>query len=112
MARPSRFTSETRERILNALRVGSTERDAARSAAVAESTFHRWMSDRRPEFRNFQEEVELVKAAVVVMVVANLHAQTRRNTRACLLWLRRYGGPEWRLRCPNCGQPFDFEGRP
>ena len=58
IGRPSRLTPVVTERLLHALRTGNARVVACRYAGISEPTFHRWMTDDRPEFRECREVVE------------------------------------------------------
>lgn len=65
MARPTKLTPETQERILKAVRAGNYAEASARSAGVAASTYYRWL-DRgagKPDgpYRAFRDAVRCVK---------------------------------------------------
>ena len=81
--RPSKLTPEVTERLLHALRTGNARVMACRYAGISEPTFHRWMTDERPEFREFREVVEQAEA-----------------TRAAVAWLERKAPERWRLDEP------------
>ena len=81
IGRPSRLTPVVRERLLHALRTGNARVVACRYAGISEPTFHRWMADDRPEFREFREVVEQAEAAAEVGVVANLVELSKRDHR-------------------------------
>ena len=72
IGRPSRLTPAVTERLLHALRTGNARVVACRYAGISEPTFHRWMADDRPEFREFRVVVEQGEAPAEVGVVANL----------------------------------------
>lgn len=62
MPNRSKFTAETRSRILEALKIGASRRTAAALARVGETTLRRWMekgenSSEGSRFRQFHEEV-------------------------------------------------------
>ena len=81
--RPSKLTPEVTERLLHALRTDNARVMACRYAGISEPTFHRWMTDERPEFREFREVVEQAEA-----------------TRAAVAWLERKAPERWRLDEP------------
>lgn len=51
MGRPTKYTSEVADKIVEAVREGCNRRDAARVVGVDESTLYRWMQDNE-EFRS------------------------------------------------------------
>ena len=98
--RPSKLTPEVTERLLHALRTGNARVMACRYAGISEPTFHRWMTDERPEFRKFREVVEQAEATAEVGVVANLVELSKRDHRAAVAWLERKAPERWRLDEP------------
>ncbi len=95
MARPTKLSPAVQERIVALLKSGNRRGVAARAAGVAEPTFFRWMSDTRPQFREFRESVERAEAEAEVAVVATLVSAMPRSTAAAIFWLRARS-PEWR----------------
>jgi hypothetical protein len=95
MARPSKMTPETVERILNALRAGNTRRAAAGYGYVDEGTFERWMR----RYAGFAGEVHLAEHEAEVAVVSNLLSQVQSgDVRACIFWLERRRPDTWGRR--------------
>ena len=101
VGRPSRLTPAVTERLLHAFRTGNARVVACRYAGISEPTFHRWMADDRPEFREFREVVEQAAAAAEVGVVANLVELSKRDHRAAVAWLERKAPERWRLDEPT-----------
>ena len=74
MARPSKLTPEVEERILSAVRAGTSIAGAAGYAGIDSSTFHRWMERGDPSgteradarFRSFRRRVEQARAEAEV----------------------------------------------
>lgn len=63
MGRPSKFTAATRERILQAKRVGASDRTASRVAGISPPTLRDWLSkgekgSPESQYRRFWEEFE------------------------------------------------------
>jgi hypothetical protein len=125
--RPSRLSPHLRDRLTLALRQGNHRSTAARYAGIGDSTFHRWMTDPRPEYREFRTLVERAEAEAEVAIVGNLVAATKRDHRAALSWLERRAPERWRLGdrlawetdlmsgAPEPEEPpmtSDFAGRP
>ena len=100
VGRPSKLTPVVTERLLHALRTGNARVVACRYAGISEPTFHRWMADDRPEFREFREVVEQGEATAEVGVVANLVELSKRDHRAAVAWLERKAPERWRLDEP------------
>lgn len=74
MARPTKLTPETQDRIVTALRAGNYQETAARYAGIDGATFYRWMERGTEEtegiYSEFCEAVENAKAAAEVRDVA------------------------------------------
>jgi len=94
--RPSKLTQLNESRLVDALRKGNHRKVAAAYAGISEATFHRWMSDQRPDFRDFQAVVEQAEAEAEVEVVGNLVEASKRNYRAGVEWLERRAPDRWR----------------
>lgn len=61
MARPTKYTSETVERVLEAIRLGATYELAAGYAGISYTTFNDW-HQKKPEFSQALKEAEGVAA--------------------------------------------------
>src|SRR5438046_4172454 len=94
--RPSRLSPEVLTRLFDALQMGNYRNVAAVYAGISEPTFHRWMADPRPEFREFRAVVEQAEAEAEVTVVANLVETSKRDYRAAIAWLERRAPDRWR----------------
>lgn len=72
--RPSMFTPEARERILQAISVGAHLETAAQVAGVSYSTFNRWMQrgerEKRSAFAQFTRDVHAARARLEVKLLA------------------------------------------
>lgn len=55
--RPTKRTPETEKRILDALRVGATRKDASLAAGISQDTFANWLSD-SSDFSDAVEKAE------------------------------------------------------
>jgi hypothetical protein len=99
--RPSRLTPEVRDRLLDALRTGNYRNVACRYAGISEATFNRWMTDPRPEFREFRGLVEQAEAEAEKAVAGNLVELSKRDYRAAIAWLERRAAQRWRLDDPS-----------
>src|SRR5438046_7310897 len=95
--RPSRLSPEVLTRLFDALLKGNCRNVAAVHAGISEPTFHRWMTDPRPEFREFRESVEQAEAGAEVAVVGNLVEASKHDHRAAIAWLERRAAERWRL---------------
>ena len=76
MARPSKFTAEVRQKIVNAVRGGNTRDVSARLAGVSEATLYNWLERGRREtkgqFREFYEAVQTADAEAEVEAVLRI----------------------------------------
>lgn len=68
--RKTKFTPETVERILQAIRWGLTDRLACAYAGIETSTFYRWQQEKK-EFRDSITRTEAELAAATMLVVRN-----------------------------------------
>lgn len=92
MARPTKLTTQVRERILAALRAGSTRTAAAESAGIHRSQLARWME----RFASFRDAVMQAEAEVEVGAATAIHqAFEAGDWRAALAWLERRRNQEW-----------------
>ena len=71
MARPTKYTEETVERILEGIRLGLTYRHACRCGGVDYVQFNRWMH----RYREFRDAVGVANATAVQMERINLGAK-------------------------------------
>jgi hypothetical protein len=95
MARPSKFTPEVRTHILLALRAGSHLTVAAASAGVCEATLHRWLTDRRPQFRAFAADARQAIAEGEVFLVGRIGQAVHRSPGVALKLLERRHPQRW-----------------
>jgi hypothetical protein len=95
MARPSKFTPEVRTHILLALRGGSHLTVAAASAGVCEATLHRWLTDRRPQFRAFAADARQAIAEGEVVLVGRIGQAVHRSPGVALKLLERRHPQRW-----------------
>jgi hypothetical protein len=83
------------ERILSALRAGSTRKAAAGYGQVGENTLGDWL--RRS--RDFRDQMHLAEAEAFVGAEAGLYASVRGgNMRAIMFWLERRHPEDWGRR--------------
>lgn len=95
MARPSKFSQDTADRILSALRAGNTRTASALYVGVDYSTLKRW-SDRNAEFRAALDRAEAEAEVRYVAVLAK--AANEGDTGAAKWWLERRRSEDWRER--------------
>lgn len=76
MGRPSKLTPKIQEKIVMAIRAGSSPEGAAQYAGIDRSTFYRWMEQgrraRSGPFRKFRDAIEKGKADLETMVAAKV----------------------------------------
>jgi hypothetical protein len=99
--RPTRFTDETREALLGALRVGATRKAACAKVGLAYSTFMSWMQQAAAgdaEHEQFALQVEQAEATVVAIVSQGWALAARRNWRAAMALLERRHPNDWAPR--------------
>ena len=99
MARPSKFTEETRQKILKAIRAGAFYEPACHSAGVSYSTFRRWMKRgeeaKSGQYRKFWEAVACAKADAEMAVLGLWREHLPRDWRACESFLARRFPERW-----------------
>ena len=73
MARPSKFTPEVRQKIVNAVRGGNGRETSARLAGISEATLYNWLQrgrqEKRGQFKDFNEAVQKAEAEAEVEAV-------------------------------------------
>ena len=100
MARPTKFTPQTIERLLKSLRLGATHKIACAAAGISDGIFYRWMrqgneTNANPEKVKF---VKLVKTATAshaeqcLAVILKAATQEKRWQAAAWLLERRHPG--------------------
>src|SRR2546426_7774674 len=99
MARPTKLTAEVGEAIVKAVRAGAPRGLAARTAAVSEPTFYRWLAQGRKEKkgpkRQLLEELEQAEAKAEMHAVACWRSAMKDDWRACERYLERRHPEEW-----------------
>lgn len=91
MGRPSKLNEERAEAILNALRLGVTQENAARYGGVHPATYFRWLEegtkdDADDKYREFRAEVEKARAEAEVRNVAIIADAAKRGTWQAAAW--------------------------
>lgn len=76
MGRPSKLTTKVQDKIVVAIRSGSSPEGAAQYAGIDRSTFYRWLDQgrraRSGSYRRFREAIEKAKADLETMVAAKV----------------------------------------
>lgn len=92
--RKTKRTPEVEKRILDALRVGATQRDAAAAAGIDETTLWRW----KEAFADFAESVTRAEGACAARMAARIYQEATKDDgdwRASESWLKRRRRDEW-----------------
>jgi hypothetical protein len=92
MGRPSKFTDERRDRILQALRDGNTRKASALYGGIDRSTLEDWMH----RYPAFSAAIEKAEADAEVAHVANIATAAKSgNWTASAWWLERRRHEDW-----------------
>jgi transposase len=95
--RPSKFTVERQEQILEAIRGGNYLETAARAAGVGKSTFYEWLE----RFPDFADAVESARAEAEARNVAIIEKAAQASWQAAAWWLERSFPYRWGRRDPS-----------
>ena len=108
MARPTKLTAETAEKIVTSIAAGNYAETACRSAGVSASTYYRWLERGEEEdsgaHRDFFEAVGDAEAAAEINAVATIQAAMPDDWRAAMAYLERRYGERWQRR-PHAEKP-------
>lgn len=109
MARPTKLTPEVKNHILLALRAGCHLTVAAASAGVGEATLHRWLTDKRPDYRAFAADVRQAIAQGEVVLVGRIGQAAPDSPGVALRLLERRHPQRWgRARADLIQPPDEF----
>jgi hypothetical protein len=97
MARPTKLTRETHDRIVLAVRAGNYLIAAAAAAGVSEATLHRWLTDSRPLYRALRDDVARAAAEAEVQTVALILRSAALSPAQGWKWLERRHRDRWGL---------------
>lgn len=91
--RKTKRIPEIEKRILDALRTGSSQKDALDAAGVSVPTFHEW----RHKFPEFAEAVTRAEGQCATVMAATMYQAAReaKDWRAAESWLKRRRRSEW-----------------
>lgn len=94
--RRTKRTPEVEKRILDALRVGATQKDACAAAGISDQTFLNWTRDSV----DFLDAVMRAEAACAAVMAATIYeaAIKQKDWRAAESWLKRRRKDEWSER--------------
>jgi len=75
MARPTKLTPETQQKIITAIQAGNYQETAAKYAGITPNTFYQWMHKgegpkAKTPYREFREAVEKARSAAEIRNVA------------------------------------------
>jgi transposase-like protein len=101
--RPTKFTPETRERILDAIGRGATRDSAAGAAGITATLLYRWLQrgrrDRRKheqtEFVEFIEALEKKEAEFLNKTIGRIIIAGKKNWTALAWWAERRYPAQW-----------------
>jgi hypothetical protein len=91
MARPTKYDDITEKFILDALKAGCIEQDAAEAAGVDYATFRRWKSKNA----QFRAAVAKAKAEAKAAAVVTIRKAWGQSWKAAAWWLERRYSAEW-----------------
>lgn len=96
MARPSKFTDETRKKLIQALSIGCTYELAAKYAGIHEATFYSWLTKGReghPGFLKFYEDAKKAEAICATGALGVIVQSAREGDWKAAAWFleRRHG---------------------
>ncbi len=102
VGRPTKFTPQTKKKLLDAIRMGNYREPSCAFAGISVSTFYAWLDkgkrQKKGQFVEFLEAVEHAEAEAEVRMVAQWQAHIPRDWRAARDFLaRRYPG-RWGLK--------------
>jgi transposase len=101
MARKSKLTPETQDKIVKAIRAGNYAHIAAAMAGIGESTYYRWLEqgerpDAKTPYREFWESVKEAEAEAEVASVALIRRAAQNGTWQASAWyLERKHSERW-----------------
>lgn len=97
--RPTKFTPERTEKLLQALRGGNYRDTACKYAGISHTTFHKWMKighseGAPPEYVEFVEAVEKAEADAEVFDIALIRQAATGGNWQAAAWVRERKNPE------------------
>ena len=99
MARPTKLTEETVDKITRAIRAGNHASVSARLAGIGETTYYRWMAegekdDAESEYREFWESIKRAEAEAEIRSVALIRQAAEQGTWQASAWYLERKHPE------------------
>jgi hypothetical protein len=102
VARPSKLTPSTLERIVTAVRAGSFVGPACLAAGIAPSTYYRWMAlgevEETGPHRDFVDAIREAEAAAELAALAIVTRAMPQDLRAAFWYLERRHSERWQRR--------------
>lgn len=100
MGRPTKFTEERANKILEALRLGVPQSTAYTYAGISETTYYRWLQEAgepgaKQELREFREAVQAARAEAEVRSLAVIQNASRKTWQAAAWFLERGFPHHW-----------------
>jgi transposase-like protein len=97
--RPSKFTPEVREKVLQALRMGHYRSVAATYAGISHETLRRWMKEAEnstadPEFRAFRNEIDVAESQAEVIDLGFIRQAARDGEWRAAAWRLERAHPD------------------
>jgi len=97
--RPTKFTPETRDRILTALRAGNYRETACHYAGISHQTLRNWIlkadtPDAPPEYIEFLEAIERAEAEAEMVDIGLIRQAAQGGTWQAAAWVRERKNPE------------------
>lgn len=112
VGRPSKFTPETKKKLLDAIRMGNYREPSCNYAGISVSTFYAWLQkgrrQKKGQFVEFLEAVTRAEAEAEVRMVAQWQAQIPKDWRAARDFLARRFPERWgskaRMKVDHSGE--------
>lgn len=93
--RPSKFTEYTKATILAYLREGNYRIVACQAAGISVEAFCHWMNDSRPEFVQFQQEVQKAEGEAETTLIGRVVKASTTSWQAAAWMLERKNPDRW-----------------
>lgn len=99
MSAPSKLNEERANAILDALRIGVTQENAARYAGIHPATYYRWLEegsrdDADDQYKQFKVDVDKARAEAEVRNVAIIADAAKRGTWQAAAWFLERSMPK------------------
>jgi hypothetical protein len=97
--RPTKYTEQNVNRILDALRGGNTRRASCAAGNISQDTFANWLRDHSA----FSDAVEKAEGEAELRNLAVIQDATKTTWQAAAWWLERKHKQEWSSRVEQTG---------